>query len=144
MLSILIPVYNFHIIELVEDLNFQAKQAKIDFEIIVIDDASEENYKIKNRKIRNIRGVKYYEERENLGRSRIRNKLTDISSFPYLLFVDCDSKVHNKNYIQKYLKYCVNDVVVCGGRLYESDEPDNRLDYIHLHRSQLLLGRQVY
>ena len=130
MLSILIPVYNFDVTELVENLSVQAKQAKIDFELIVIDDASEEKYKIRNRIISNIRNVKYFEEEENLGRSRIRNKLADFSSYQYLLFADCDSKVQNDDYILKYLKYCKNDVVVCGGRTYMSSKPNNHKYYL--------------
>ena len=134
MLSILIPVYNFYVTELVENINSQAKQAEIDFEIIVIDDASEDKYKIGNRIISKIQNVKYFEEEENIGRSRIRNKLADLSSYQYLLFTDCDSKVQNDDYILKYMKYCKNDVVVCGGRTYMSSKPENHkyfLRWIH-------------
>lgn len=130
MLSILIPVYNFDVIELVENLDSQARKAKIDFEIIVIDDASEEQYKTGNRIIRKIQNIKYFEEVNNLGRSRIRNKLADLSSYPYLLFIDCDSKVQNNDYIRKYVKCCKNDIVVCGGRIYMSYKPDSRKYYL--------------
>jgi glycosyltransferase involved in cell wall biosynthesis len=130
MLSILIPVYNFDVTELVESLNLQAEQAGADFELIVIDDASDENYKIRNKTISNIKNVKYFEEKENIGRTRIRNKLADLSSYRYLLFIDCDSKVQNNDYILKYLEYCNNDIVVCGGRTYMPGKPENSKYYL--------------
>ena len=130
MLSILIPVYNFNVIELVKNLNSQAYQAKIDFEIIVIDDASKEKYKIINKQVAGIPDVKYFEEKENLGRSKIRNKLADLSSYQYLLFIDCDSQVQNSDYVQKYLKFCNSEVVICGGRSYLPDKPANQRYYL--------------
>ena len=44
MLSILIPIYNFDITQLVKDLHEQAKSLEKSFEIILIDDASDETY----------------------------------------------------------------------------------------------------
>lgn len=130
MLSILIPVYNFDVTELVENLDSQARQAEIDFEFIVIDDASDEKYKTRNKIIGNTGNVRYFEEKKNIGRSRIRNKLADLSSYRYLLFIDCDSKVQSNDYIIKYLKYCENDIVVCGGRTYMSGKPANSKYYL--------------
>jgi glycosyltransferase involved in cell wall biosynthesis len=130
MLSILIPVYNFNVLELVKSLDSQAQQVKIDFEIIVIDDDSREKYKKINRQVAKIQHVRYLEEKTNLGRSRIRNKLADISSYQYLLFVDCDSKVQNNDYISKYLGYCGNDVVICGGRSYMPEKPADSSYYL--------------
>ncbi len=130
MLSILIPVYNFDITELVENLNSQAKQAKVDFELIVIDDASEERYKVRNRKISHIGNIKYSEEEKNIGRSRIRNKLADLSLYRHLLFIDCDSRIQSGDYIRNYLKYCKEEVVVCGGRTYESVQPEDHKYYL--------------
>ena len=103
MLSILIPVYNFDISRLVNNLNDLAYTADIDFEIIIIDDASEEEFKIKNRTLDKLDKVKYIEEAQNLGRSRIRNKLADMASFQYLLFIDCDSAISGKDYIKNYI-----------------------------------------
>jgi GT2 family glycosyltransferase len=130
MLSILIPVYNFNVLELVKSLNSQAQQAKIDFEIIVVDDASHEKYKKINRQTTRLQHVRYLEEKTNLGRSRIRNKLADISKYQYLLFVDCDSKVQQDDYISNYLGYCRNDVVICGGRSYMPEEPADNSHYL--------------
>lgn len=130
MLSILIPVYNFNITKLVEDLYFQAEKAEIDFEIIVVDDASENEYKVINKNLSNFQKVKYLEESENLGRSKIRNRLADLASFPYMLFVDCDSKVNSNSYIQNYIEYCKGELVVCGGRIYESREPSDYKYYL--------------
>ena len=130
MLSILIPVYNFDITKLVETLYFQAEKAKVDFEIIIVDDASQKEYKIKNKILSRRKNVKYIEESVNIGRSKIRNRLTDLASYPYLLFVDCDSEVNSSNYIKNYIECCVGDVVVCGGRIYESREPADYKYYL--------------
>ena len=50
MLSILIPVYNFDIIAFVTELHRLCEQEKIPFEIILLDDASDEKFKIKVHK----------------------------------------------------------------------------------------------
>lgn len=130
MLSILIPVYNFDVTRLVKILNSQANTADIDFEIIIVDDASEESFKIRNRALKELKKVKYLEEPENLGRSRIRNKLADLSSYNYMLFVDCDSEIYNEDYIQNYIDICTGDFVICGGRVYESARPDDNRYYL--------------
>jgi cellulose synthase/poly-beta-1,6-N-acetylglucosamine synthase-like glycosyltransferase len=130
MLSILIPVYNFDVTRLVIVLNSQANSANIDYEIIIIDDASEEEYKTRNRTLKELQNVKYLEEPKNLGRSRIRNKLADLSSYNYMLFVDCDSEISNDDYIQNYIDICTGDNVICGGRIYEPVKPDNNKYYL--------------
>ncbi len=130
MLSILIPVYNFDITRLVKALNNQAHTANIDFEIIIIDDASEDEYKIKNRTLKELGKVKYIEEYQNLGRSRIRNKLADLASFHYLLFIDCDSEIYNSDYIKNYVDICNGDIVICGGRIYEPKKPADNNYYL--------------
>ena len=46
MLSICIPVYNFDVTELVKALNSQAEELHVSYEILVIDDASQNLYKL--------------------------------------------------------------------------------------------------
>ncbi|MBN2611548.1 MAG: glycosyltransferase [Bacteroidales bacterium] len=123
MISVLIPVFNFDVSELVRELSRQAVSAGIEFEIILIDDASEKIFRDLNSKLASNNHVKYSEEPENIGRSKIRNKLAGMAAFPHLLFMDCDSRVPDSGYLANYLKYCNGDIVVCGGRIYENIRP---------------------
>ena len=90
MISICIPVYNFNITSLVNELSNQVNSLNIPCEIIVIDDCSE-NFK----RINKIECEKhtYIELSENIGRARIRNLFLKYAKYEYLLFLDCDSLV---------------------------------------------------
>jgi glycosyltransferase involved in cell wall biosynthesis len=125
MLSILIPIFNFDVTDLVLELNHQALEANIEFEIILLDDASTDSFREINSKLSQQKHVRYIEETTNLGRSKIRNKLARLASYPYLLFMDCDSLIPGPDYIATYLKYCKEDVVVYGGRIYSRNKPDD-------------------
>jgi len=134
MLSVLIPVYNFDVRDLVKTLSFQAQNLNISFEIIVIDDASDEKYKKLNSIISDYSGVKYFEEEINLGRSKIRNKLADKASSDNLLYLDCDSCIDNPEFLKNYIGHLDNKDVVYGGRKYLQNEPlDERLLLHWLH-----------
>ncbi len=122
MLSILIPAFNYNICQLAEELHKESLSQKIDFEIIIIDDASEEEFRRINRNLQRLSHVRYYEENVNLGRSKIRNKLASIARYDNLLFIDCDSGIMDQDYISTYLKYIGKYPVVYGGRLYIDDK----------------------
>ena len=77
MLSILIPVYNFDVRVLVEELHRQALGLSLPAEILCFDDGSAEQWKTLNREVALLSSVRYKEWPENLGRSRIRNALAD-------------------------------------------------------------------
>jgi glycosyltransferase involved in cell wall biosynthesis len=124
MLSILIPVYNFNIVSLVTDLHRQATNAKIPFEIIILDDCSSALLRDQNKDVANLPGIHFNELEKNIGRSRIRNRLADMAQFPTLLFMDCDSAVPSEEYIEKYLPYCGKEIVVCGGNIYTPEPPE--------------------
>ncbi len=124
MISVLIPVYNFDIRGLVRALTEQANLLSIPYEIILIDDRSTDNFRELNREISTLKNVVYTELDQNIGRSKIRNKLADESAYENLLFLDCDSKVCRKNYLKNYLKYCKkSEYVVYGGRVYGENPP---------------------
>ena len=141
MISILIPIYNFNIVTLVTELHSQASKALIPFEIIVLDDCSSELLRGQNMDVAKLPGVKFFELDKNIGRASIRNKLASMAEYSTLLFMDCDSEVPGKDYIYNYLPYCGKEVVVCGGRIYRKDppeEPDLLLRWLYgIHREQL-------
>ncbi len=123
MLSILIPVYNYNVTRLVEELVRQLTNAGFDAEIIVYDDGSELQYKDQNRVIIDFSQVKYVELSQNIGRAGIRNKLALTAKYPYLLFIDCDTEIHQSNYLKKYIQYIDKQYVICGGNAYYKTKP---------------------
>ena len=133
MLSILIPVYNFEINKLVDDLLSQAIDAQIVFEILCFDDGSTAYFKNKNKRLNELKYVNYVELPENLGRSKIRNELAKAAKYEYLLFMDCDSKVVSTDYILKYIKYLKPDTLLYGGRIYDQMPPSDPQLKLHWH-----------
>lgn len=144
MISILIPVYNFNILQLVTELQRQATKASVPFEIIVLDDCSSSLLSGQNKEVGNLPGVRYNELDANIGRARIRNRLSEMAAYPSLLFMDCDSEVPSENYIGEYLNYCNQQIVVCGGRTYKEDPPEEAeymLRWLYgVHKEQISAG----
>ncbi|MEZ4993306.1 MAG: glycosyltransferase [Saprospiraceae bacterium] len=123
MISILIPIYNDVILELVKAIHTQCMDEAIDFEIICLDDGSSSDIRLQNAVLADLPLVQYLELTENIGRSRIRNRLADLAKFPYLLFMDGDSRVVRSNYIRRYLDILHPDRVIYGGRVYSNQSP---------------------
>jgi len=121
MISICIPIYNFDVKELVKALEIEIKQNKLPVNLILIDDFSDKKYKELNKPI--CQKHTYIELESNIGRARIRNLFLKYTSSPYLLFLDCDSKIKSSSFITTYLKYTNNAKVVCGGRVYPKEKP---------------------
>lgn len=130
MLSILIPVYNYNAVGLVQELSQQATQANIPFEILLLDDNSDENSQRENVVLRDFPNSTLFELPTKAGRSIARNFLASQAKYDYLLFMDCDSEPVDELYIARYLPYCKGkDVVVCGGTSYKNQKP-NRDSYL--------------
>lgn len=131
MLSVLIPVYNYDVTTLVNDLQRQCLAEGISFTIYCLDDCSATSFQEKNRQLAGMEGVVYQELSENVGRSRIRNRLAEMARHDYLLFMDCDSKVVRPDYIQKYLRHLTPDTLLYGGRVYSDQPPADPALYFH-------------
>ncbi len=129
MLSILIPIYNFDITELVHELHRQALNLHINFEIILVDDFSSD-YKEKNKKLTGLSKVVYSELSENYGRAKIRNYLASKAKYENLIFLDCDSLIENKYFLKNYLDNLQYDII-SGGRLYSKLPPEREEYYLH-------------
>lgn len=125
MLSILIPVFNYNVLSLVQSLHAQACKLDHEFEIICLDDASTEKYD-DNIQINTLSNCKYIFLEHNIGRSTIRNKLADLAKYDLLLFIDSDMIVVNTNYITNYLQTISNNDLVYGGISYVNNLTDNR------------------
>ncbi|QLC65606.1 glycosyltransferase family 2 protein [Flavobacterium sp. LPB0248] len=121
MLSILIPVYNYDVFALVETLYEQTLECHIPFEIICLDDASQE-FTIENQRINQFENTCYSILEKNIGRSAIRNLLAQKAVYENLLFLDADTIPVHRNFISKYISEIENKIVF-GGLLYENKKP---------------------
>ncbi len=122
MLSVLIPVFNYDVRELVKNIHKQANEENVEFEILVLDDGSEEKFRRINKVLAPLPNVKYQEEILNQGRSKIRNKLARLAKYDNLLFMDCDSGIVKPDYIKQYINAIDKSQVVYGGRLYAKNQ----------------------
>ena len=122
MLTICIPTYNFDVIPLVSELIRQASIINKPYEIILIDDFSNQQTKEINNKLSN--KVTSIELPKNIGRSKIRNLFLNHANYNYLLFLDCDSLIETQDFLSNYFEIIKqNPSVVCGGRIYDKNPP---------------------
>lgn len=133
MLSILIPVYNYNVTHLVTELHRQAEELGELYEICLLDDASDEKFKVKNREIAQKNNVHYEELPQNIGRSAIRNRLVEMAEYDYLLYMDCDSRVLMPHYLQTYVKALHPKRLLYGGRAYLPKPPSDPQFLLHWH-----------
>jgi len=132
MISVLIPVYNWNVYELVKTLSRQLTDHSIAGEIMVYDDFSKELFKNQNRKINGMEHVIYRESNANSGRIAIRKRLANDARYEWLLFIDCDSSIINNLYLQSYVKAIGNNCdVYSGGRKYHSASPTDCNKRLH-------------
>ena len=122
MLSILIPCYNYSVNKLVQNIHIQTEIEKINYEIICAEDGSTKLFT--NSKIKKLKNVRYIINKENIGRSKIRNYLAKKAKYNWLLFIDCDSKIENKYFIKNYLNNTrFDEFVIYGKTTYQKNEP---------------------
>ncbi|MGJ5642321.1 glycosyltransferase family 2 protein [Formosa sp. S-31] len=127
MLSILIPTYNYNIFHLVKSVHEQCLNAKINFEIIVVDDASTNTESVKfNTEVKQLSYTRHILLKKNSGRSFARNYLASLSQFENLLFLDADTLPIHSNFIEKYLKIIdLGYEVIYGGISYQIKKPQH-------------------
>jgi glycosyltransferase involved in cell wall biosynthesis len=124
MFSICIPIHNYDVCELAQRLHRQALKTGQSFEILLMDDASQDAYREKNSAIA-LPCLRYIQLMENIGRSKIRNRLARTAKYPYLIFMDCDSAVPSERYIDNYIPYFKENIVCYGGCVYEKEQPQD-------------------
>lgn len=126
-LSILIPVYNYDVRELVHKLHDQVTQLDIPAEILCYDDCStDESCKVANREITQLSIIIYKELPVNIGRAAIRNKLASEANYNKLLFIDCDSEPVSDNFLKNYLGYSSKYQALVGGTVYPATNDNPR------------------
>jgi len=127
MLSILIPIYQQDVTKLVAALETQISSLDTLVEIICLDDGSRQEWKAINQELSQLKNTHYEELDTNVGRSVVRNKLADRANYPYLLFIDGDSKIVRSDFLESYLNLAQPRKVLIGGRIYPRDCPRNEV-----------------
>jgi len=131
-LSVLIPIYNFDISKLLHAIHSQLLMCNIAFEIRLYDDASTDDCKVLNHKVQALQNVVYQELAKNIGRSKIRNLLTQDAVYDTLLFMDCDNEIVHQDYISKIFRYPLGAfAVIVGGTCYAVNPPLDSKYYLH-------------
>jgi len=129
MISVLIPIFNYNVTNLVISLNDQLSEANVAFEIIGVNDASSK-FISENQSLSKIENFKLINLEKNIGRSKIRNLLKDKASFDWLLYLDSDVIPANKMFIKTYLN-CINSnksKLYFGGIINKKNKPkDNEM-----------------
>lgn len=142
MLSILIPIYNYNIISLVEVVHAQITKLNIPFEISCYDDGSTNQSIISaNKTVDNLAHTSYHILTENIGRSAVRNLLAKNSKFEWLLFLDADVFPKDPDFISKYLNaISETSQVIYGGILYREEKPNqsNLLRWVYGNEREAL------
>ena len=128
--SILIPVYNFNVNALVSKLYLQAKKISKNFEILLIDDKSKNEFIEKNKNLASKENVKFIFLEKSIGRSKIRNLLLEKAKYENCLILDCDVQIVKDNFLEEYFKN-LDDNVVVGGHIYSEKAPKNNNKYFH-------------
>lgn len=132
MISVLIPVYNEDVRNLVKEISTQFKELEVDYEIRVYDDGSFQEWHLKNSELKSYPQVVYEQLESNIGRSAIRNKLAADASFDWLWFLDGDSAIDPKTKVCKnFLEAKEENTIVSGGRIYQNSSPDDYKLLLH-------------
>ncbi|GAA3610862.1 glycosyltransferase [Flavivirga amylovorans] len=126
MLSILIPVYNYNISNLIFEIHKQAINANIKFEIICYDDNSEKHISENKSAIDSLNYSSIIISKENIGRTDARQLLSNKAAYDWLLFLDADVIPKSDNFIQHYIEK-TNSIydVIYGGFAYNKEKPSN-------------------
>lgn len=124
MLSILLPVYNYNVRNLVAQLQMQIRKLNVPVEILCFEDGSAPIFTEKNQQLAQLPNVHYHRFAENQGRARIRNLLAQSAQFDYLLFMDSDCLPENRDFLQSYLEACQSDTILYGGLCYAPQPPE--------------------
>lgn len=125
MISILIPTYNYDVRPLASEILGQIKTLNIQYELIVLDDASpNQDIKTNNKTIASHPNCLFIENRTNKGRTASRQALAQTSKYNWLLFLDADVFPKSKHFIENFKLKNLSTDVVFGGVTYEEAQPE--------------------
>ena len=156
MLSILIPVYNYNILPLVNELVKQCNFNGIDFEILCQDDASNSSENILNQEINLLPNCSFFVNETNLGRGKNINSLSLKAIYDWLLILDCDTFPTQNDFVKKYIDAISNlkNNILFGGIIYENKKPEsdqllrwvygNKRETVTILTSNLIIKKEVF
>ncbi len=139
--SILIPVFNYDIRELIGQLLNQMRKLSLNGELLILDDASTDStIKKVNEQLKKHPEIIYLSERNNIGRAKARNKLILESNSDKLIFIDADVLIKNEDYLQNYVRLFSKYQVVVGGHRYQEERPEYqyRLNWRYANKREVL------
>lgn len=128
-LSILLPVYNWPVGELVTELHRQATaEPGLTVEILAFDDASPDTalHAANRAALGALPGVEYRVLPANVGRAACRNLLAAAARHPWLLFLDADSALPDGQFLSRYRAAVADDsapLAWIGGTAYHPTPP---------------------
>jgi glycosyltransferase involved in cell wall biosynthesis len=136
--SVIISVYNQ--IEFLKSVlaGFEIQTFK-NFEIIVSDDGSGEEFVSELNKIMNLTSMQIkhcWHPDEGFRKNMILNKSIQLAASDYLIFIDGDCIPH-PNFIEEHLKYAAIKVCLCGRRVNLSDRITQKLTLEKIKNGQL-------
>ncbi len=129
-LSVLIPVFNWDVNDLVEALLAQQADWPGPVEIALLDDGSHEQFRVLNRPLAGRPGVKYQELPHNIGRAAIRNRLAAAARHECLLLLDNDSLLPDNQFVRRYAAARHRAPVLIGGTSYAPAPPADAALYL--------------
>lgn len=163
MLSVLIPVFNWDIRDLVQELHSQCTAQNVEFEILALDDFSTNSDQKKVNSTLNLPNFSLIELKENVGNAEARNILARTAKNNWLLFLDADMIPAHSNFVEIYLQHIQKSAfdIMSGGILYEptvSDEfklkwlhgtkteqqSDNKDPYLEIRGNNFLVRKEIF
>jgi len=124
MLSILIPVYNYDVSKLIFEIHKQALLENIVFEIIYLEDGSDNFVEENKSSIKNLEYCKTIISTPNKGRTKSRQILADNAAYDWLLFLDADVFPKSSAFIKNYITLLNSGFeVIYGGFAYKKTKP---------------------
>lgn len=116
-LSICLPLYQQKPYKAVEKLMAQADELPVDYEILIIDDASAPDISAENTKFfEQLPQLRYLVLEQNIGRAKMRNRLAAEAQGKYMLCLDSDLIIDSADFIQTYWSARNMAQVLVGGR----------------------------
>ena len=138
-ISVCIPVYNFDVRTLVFDLKKEIQNHQLEIEIVLIDDCSDDFYKNINDSLFS-KVEQYILLENNIGRSQIRNLFLQYAKGDFLLFLDCDVKINQNDFLRNYLKEIDSNIDV--EVFYGNFEIDKT--FSHTLRNRYSLSKEIF
>ncbi|GAB2873271.1 hypothetical protein GCM10027044_39610 [Hymenobacter ruber] len=117
-------------------------------EVLLLDDFSSNEFRLINRPLADLPGVRYRELPQNVGRAGIRNQLAATAQHEWLLLLDNDSLLPDTQFLARYAAALGRAAVLIGGTCYESTPPADpalhlRWHYGHVREARSAAVRQA-